>query len=155
MRHVSQALDDEHRTSLSLLERFERALGRRDDDELAALARPLLTQIDSDVEKHFRFEEDELFSRLRDAGDDDIAALLADEHADIRALSTELRPLLQSLAQGGLTAAQRAELKRLGLELTERMVAHIQKETMGLLPMLEDLLDDDTDRELALTYAGS
>lgn len=35
------------------------------------------------------------------------------------------------------------------------MVAHIQKETMGLLPMIEDLLDDDTDRELALAYADS
>lgn len=154
MRHVSRALDDEHRTSLSQLERFERALGGR-DAELTALARPLLAQIDSDVEKHFRFEEEELFPRLRDAGDDDIATLLADEHEDIRALSTELRPLLQALAEGGLAAGQRADLKRLGLELIERMVAHIQKETMGLLPMLEDLLDDDTDRELALAYAGT
>ena len=58
MRHVSQALDDEHRTSLSLLERFERARGRRDDDELAALARPPLTQIDSDEGKQSRFQWD-------------------------------------------------------------------------------------------------
>jgi hypothetical protein len=33
-------------------------------------------------------------------------------------------------------------------------VAHIQKETMALLPMLDDLLDDDSDRELAFAYAA-
>ena len=38
-------------------------------------------------------------------------------------------------------------------ELVERQVAHIQKETMALLPMLDDLLDDETDRQLAFTYS--
>jgi hypothetical protein len=37
--------------------------------------------------------------------------------------------------------------------MVERQVAHIQKETMALLPMLDDLLDDDTDRELSMSYA--
>ncbi len=45
-------------------------------------------------------------------------------------------------------------LKRGALELVERLVAHIQKETMALLPMLEDLLDEDSDRELAFAYAS-
>lgn len=35
------------------------------------------------------------------------------------------------------------------------MVSHIQKETMALLPLLEDLLDDETDRELAMAYVGA
>ena len=30
---------------------------------------------------------------------------------------------------------------------------HIQKETMALLPMLDDLLDEHTDRELPSSYA--
>ena len=39
------------------------------------------------------------------------------------------------------------------LELVERQVAHIQKETMALLPLLDDLLDAETDGQLALEYA--
>jgi len=42
-----------------------------------------------------------------------------------------------------------ARLRALGLELAERLTAHVQKEEMALLPMLEDLLDEDADRELA------
>jgi hypothetical protein len=44
-------------------------------------------------------------------------------------------------------------MKRYALDMIERQVAHIQKETMALLPMLDDLLDDDDDRELAFAYA--
>ena len=34
------------------------------------------------------------------------------------------------------------------------MVAHIQKETMALLPLLDDLLDEDSDRELSFAYSA-
>ena len=34
-----------------------------------------------------------------------------------------------------------------------REVAHIQKETMALLPMLDDFLDEESDRALAFAYA--
>ena len=45
-------------------------------------------------------------------------------------------------------------LKRGVLELVERLVSHIQKEEMALLPLLDDLLDDETDRQLAFAYAA-
>ncbi len=41
------------------------------------------------------------------------------------------------------------------MEIVERQVSHIQKETMALLPLLDDLLDDDTDRELSMAYASA
>jgi hemerythrin-like domain-containing protein len=41
------------------------------------------------------------------------------------------------------------------MELVERQVSHIQKEEMALLPMLSDLLDDETDRRLASEYTAS
>jgi hypothetical protein len=46
-------------------------------------------------------------------------------------------------------------LRPLALEFVERQVVHIQKETMALLPLLDELLDDDTDRDLAFAYAAS
>jgi len=154
-RHVPQALDQEHRTSLALLDRLERALARGQDEELAALARPLLRQIDGEVARHFGFEEDRLFPHLVDAGDGGIAALLTQEHGDIRDLCAELQPLALALAEGALAPSQRPAFNRLALELVERMVSHIQKETMALLPLLEDLLDEPTDQALALAYAGA
>jgi hypothetical protein len=35
------------------------------------------------------------------------------------------------------------------------MLAHIQKEEMALLPVLDDLLDAETDLELSTAYGGS
>ncbi len=46
-----------------------------------------------------------------------------------------------------------SEFRRLGIELIERLVSHIQKEEMGLLPMIETLIDDEQDAELSNNYA--
>ena len=152
---VSRALHDEHRASLDLLGRVERVLGapRAAGDELAPAARTLLKYLQQEVDRHFGFEERELFSRMSEAGESDLAALLAEEHESISAVAEDLQPLLQSAAAGQPFDA--AALQRLMPELIERQVAHIQKETMALLPLLDDLLDEDTDRDLAFAYASS
>jgi hemerythrin-like domain-containing protein len=153
-RQVSQALHAEHLATLELLGRVERAALRAADAELPSLAAALVRQIEHEIGRHFGFEEDDLFPRMADAGDADLAALLAEEHESIRAVAAELLPLARSAARGELAAADQAAFRRLALELVERMVAHIQKETMGLLPLLDDLLDDAADRELAFAYAA-
>jgi hemerythrin-like domain-containing protein len=153
VRQVSQALDAEHRASLEQLERLERALGGA-ASEWPPLASALVRQLEHEIGRHFDFEEGELFPRLSDAGDGGIAELLTEEHGNIREVAAELLPLARLLARASLPAGERATFRRLALELVERMVAHIQKESMALLPMLEDLLDDDTDRELAFGYAA-
>ena len=156
-RQVSNALDDEHRANLDLLGRvevsFARAGAARGGD-LAQLAGALARHIEHDVGRHFDFEERELFPRLADAGEGDIAGLLTEEHEAIRAVAGEVLPLARAAAAGALDDAGWDALRRGTLELVERLVAHIQKETMALLPMLEDLLDEDTDRELAFAYAS-
>lgn len=154
MRQVSRVLDDEHRSSIALLDRVGRALATGDDAALQALAAPLQRQLEHEIDHHFGFEEDELFPRMADAGDADLAELLTEEHETLRAVAAELQPLAAQLSAGTLSAAQRAALQRVASELVERQVAHIQKETMALLPMLDDLLDEETDRQLAFTYSA-
>jgi hypothetical protein len=39
--------------------------------------------------------------------------------------------------------------------MIEREMSHIQKETMALLPLVDDLLDEETDRDLAFGYAAT
>lgn len=151
-RQTARLLDDEHRANLQLLERVERAL-RGDDAGLAALAAPLVRQLDHEIGRHFAFEEEALFPLMADAGDGDLATLLAEEHATLREVAGELLPLARAAAAGPLAGDDAAALRRLAAELVERLVAHIQKETMGLLPLLDDLLDDEADRRLAFEYA--
>jgi iron-sulfur cluster repair protein YtfE (RIC family) len=160
MGHVSKALDDEHRTNLDLLGRVEQAFARAHgagasrDPEFAGLARNFGRHLRQDIGRHFDFEERELFPLLDAAGEGDIAELLKEEHDAIRAVATELLPLTDLAGAGALDDAGFGALKRAVLELVERQVAHIQKETMALLPVLDDLLDEPMDRALAMAYAS-
>ena len=153
-RQTPQALDAEHRASLALYGKLEQALVARDREGLARLAGPLARHLESEVSHHFDFEERELFPRLADAGEGDIAALLGEEHAAIREVAASLLPLVEA-GPATLDAAQTGDFRRLALELVERQVAHIQKESMALLPMLDDLLDDETDRALSFACTSA
>lgn len=152
-RQTANALDDEHRANLELLGRAERVFARAADAEWPPLAAQLVRHVEHEVDRHFGFEEAQLFPRMAEAGDADLAELLTEEHESIRAVAGELLPLARAAAAGPLGSADAAAFRRLVLELVERQVAHIQKETMALLPLLDDLLDDETDRTLAFAYA--
>ena len=161
MSQVSHALDTEHRASLELLGRLEQALARAPrgvppgDTGFGRLAGAFTRLIEQDIARHFDFEESELFTRMAAAGDSGIAALLQEEHAAIREVAAEILPLARAAAAGTLDGAGFEQFRRGTLEMVERQVGHIQKETMALLPLLDDLLDEDTDRELAFAYAAA
>jgi hemerythrin-like domain-containing protein len=158
-RQVNRLLDEEHRATLDLLghvgHAFVRASpsGAARDPLLARLAASLASHIERDIARHFEFEERELFPRLEAAGEGDIVGLLMEEHVAIREVTAELLPLARAAAAGTLEQSGWEALKRGALEMGERLTSHIHKETMALLPMLDDVLDDDTDRELAFAYA--
>ena len=161
MKEVSRALDDEHRTTLDLLGRTGQAFARAprpgtdEAAEASRVANALARFIEDHIDRHFGFEERELFPRLEAAGEGGIVSLLAEEHVTIRAVAAELLPLARKAAAGTLDDRGFEALKRGTPELVERLENHIQKETMALLPMLDDILDEDTDRELAFAYASS
>lgn len=154
---VGHALDTEHRANLDLLGRVEQALASASraaaDPEFAMLAKAFANAVEADIGRHFDFEENELFPRMAEAGEGDIAGLLKEEHDSIREVAAEVLPLARAAAAGTLDAEGFEALRRTALELVERQVAHIQKETMAMLPLLEDLLDEDVDRELSFGYA--
>jgi hemerythrin-like domain-containing protein len=152
-RHISRRLHEEHEATLALWGRLEQALALRGSkpptDEDLRLVRDCAAQIADEVTRHFAFEEADLFPLLAASGEGDIAELLAEEHATIRAAARRFGELVRP---GGEAEAQWPELRALALELAERLVSHVQKEEMSLLPSLEDLLDEETDRELAGSY---
>ena len=140
IRQVSRRLHEEHQATLTLWTRVEASLAAGKAD--AALMRSAAASVADEIQRHFAFEETELFPRLAAAGEDDIAQLLAEEHEAIRAAG------LRFIAAAKANPLD-AGLKSLGLELAERLVSHVQKEEMSMLPALDDLLDDVTDEALA------
>jgi hemerythrin-like domain-containing protein len=157
LRQVSRTLDEEHRASLALLGRIESALARapRPDPALTGLIGEFARALDGEIGRHFKFEEDALFPRMVESGDGDLAGLLAEEHAAIREVAAELLPLAHAATRSTLDEAGWAALRRCTQEIVERLVGHIEKEQAALVPLVDDLLDDDADRELAFGYAGA
>jgi iron-sulfur cluster repair protein YtfE (RIC family) len=145
-RHISRRLHEEHEATLVLWSRVEASLAANRPD--ASLLKTAAAALAEELDRHFAFEEAELFPRLAAAGEADIGLLLADEHATIREIGREFMALVKS-------EPGNPRLRVLGLELAERLVSHVQKEEMSLLPSLDDLLDEDADQELSACYAAA
>jgi hemerythrin-like domain-containing protein len=159
-RQVTAHLHREHVETLGLLERVEAALIRRKappvagDAEWARLLAELDANLAKEIGRHFAFEEKELFPLFTGGGDREIALLLAEEHQAILGLARRIIPLLRAAAGGG-AAGEWPGLREMILELIERQVAHIQKEEMSLLPILEDRIADEQDAELLNRYLAA
>ena len=144
-RQVSRRLHEEHEATLALCSRLEASVAAGASD--AALMRAAAAALAGEVERHFAFEDTELFPRLTAGGEGDLAELLQEEHATIRAAAARFIAAVKENPAA-------PSLKPLGLEVAERLASHAQKEEMSLLPALDALLDEETDRELASAYAA-
>ena len=145
IRQVPRRLHEEHEATLSLCSRLEATLAAGKSD--APLMRAAAAALAGEIERHFAFEETELFPRLSAAGEGDMAELLQEEHVAIRAAAVRFIALVK-------TNPLDPGLRAVGLELAERLASHAQKEEMSLLPALDNLLDEGTDHELACAYAA-
>lgn len=137
---VSRRLHEEHQATLALCSRLEASLAAGKSD--AALMRAAAAAFAGEVERHFAFEDTELFPRLTAGGEGDLVELLQEEHATIRAAAAQFIALVRENSFSN-------ELRVVGLELAERLASHAQKEEMSMLPALDDLLDEATDEALA------
>jgi hemerythrin-like domain-containing protein len=160
---VSQTLHDEHRQTIALVERLEQLIARRWGDDppnagdpgVARLLTDLTTWAEAEINRHFDFEEEQLFSYLAAPGDAAIGASLIDEHRVIRRLGARIATLAHAASDRPLDAVEWTEFRRLGQELCESIQAHVQKEEMALLPVLEDEMDPDTEVRLYQQYVDN
>ena len=159
---ISQTLHDEHRETVMLMERVEhlvtshrRAPPDAKDPTTARFLRALADGVEAEVRRHFDFEEQHVFPFLQSIGDQAIGAHLTDEHNAMRPLGEQLAALARTGADEGFDAASWDQFRRLGLELFERTLAHVQKEEMALLPLIEDAMDKETEAQLFQDYVGN
>jgi DUF438 domain-containing protein len=160
MNRISQTLHEEHRATIALMERLEQLMVRfrksdfpdAKDAGVTQLLNDLAASIENEVQRHFAFEEEKLFSYLNDVGDAAISEHLTEEHAAIRPVALALAKLAKDARVQGFDAARWGEFRRLGQELCERMVAHVQKEEMALLPLLDENMNPDVEVQLYESY---
>ena len=159
---ISQAIHEEHRATIALMERLEQLLARHrraPPDTSAAGVTQLLADlaagVEADVRRHFDFEEGRLFAYLEAVGDEAIGAHLTDEHSAMRPLGMRLAEVAREAAARGFNEASWAEFRRLGQEFCERVIAHVQKEEMALLPLLEETMDADAEMRLYEEYVAT
>ncbi len=159
---ISQTLHDEHRATVALMERLEQLLarGRRSvpdkaDSNVARLLSDLSTGVEAEVERHFAFEENHLFPYLEAMGDADIGVHLTSEHAAMRPLGVRVGAIARAAMANGFAPSEWEEFARLAQELSDRMLAHVQKEEMALLPVLEESMDSETEARLYEEYVES
>lgn len=156
---VSRKLHEEHCATLAVMEQLEALIARRNDasarnrDSLDSVhLRGAASFIESELVRHFDFEEESLFGRLEADGEGSICAYLIDEHRVLRPLGMRLAALARGAASGELSETDEEELRRTALQFCDGLRAHVQKEELALLPALEDALDEQTDARLHDAY---
>lgn len=156
---ISQTLHDEHGATVALMEGLEklisshrRSIPDASDPNVRRFLGDLARDLASDIDRHFTFEEGSLFTYLEAMGDVAIGEHLTSEHEAMRPLARELIGLVKTATERGFDQPGWDAFKRAGQELCERMLAHVQKEEMALLPILEDVLDADTEAQLFEKY---
>ena len=156
---VCQKLYEEHAAVQALLQRLEQAVAKQRDDvpdakdpPLAKLMSDLASELPGEVDRHFDFEEAELFSFLAEAGNAGIGAHLTYEHSIIRPIGAALVKLIKEVRGQGFNAASWAEFRKHGQQLVMTLAPHAHKEDMALLPMLEDAMDEAKEEELYEKY---
>ncbi|MCP4316154.1 MAG: hemerythrin domain-containing protein [Hyphomicrobiales bacterium] len=159
---TTQILHEEHRATMAMIEDLETFIGRAgrrapgvDDPAVRTVLQKIATAIDGEVSDHFAFEENELFTRLSEAGDTDICDHLSEEHRAILPLGQEVVDRARVALADGFDDQSWGEFRTPAGELIERLQAHIQKEEMALLPMVEELLDAETDFALSEAYGSA
>ena len=158
-RRTAQLLHEDHQATVVVIESLDQLLAKArkkapdtSDPGVMKTLQAAGSAIEEEVSEHFAFEENELFPRLEEMGDVSIGVHLREEHRALLPLGKSVAEKARDAMANGFTADSWTEFRTVAAELIERMFAHIQKEEMALLPLLEDLLDAETDMELSTAY---
>ena len=90
----------------------------------------------------------QLAALIHDGFVERLADLLCEEHQVIRAVAGPLLELVARARAQSLDAAGWKSLRTLSLELADRLGSHARMEEDALVPVVDEILDDNTDLEI-------
>ncbi|HUX62424.1 hemerythrin domain-containing protein [Sulfuricella sp.] len=124
-RHSAlQSLSREHHGALVLALACTRAASSGSNEKIHAACERVARQFETDLEPHFRQEEDALLPLLRNAGQDALVRRTLDDHACLRAMAN------------ALCSRDPACLGEFGKTLSD----HVRFEEQGLFPIAEQVV---------------
>lgn len=156
LTELGQVLHEEHfRILVSICglenrvsgEMRDRPLDPTDGEDLRQLDE-LLASLDGVIEHHV-FEETVVFPLISDGGDADLALLLMREHGAIEPMARRLRNVTLEMVDGHVGNGRWDEFCAAAHALVQEVMAHLQREELGIVQRLDTLLDPETDRRLA------
>src|ERR1700693_3082741 len=108
-KRVSQKLHEEHGAPVAPMQLSEQITARYPrrgqpavaDAAVKQLLTDLVTGVQGEIERHFSFEEDHLFTYLTEMGDEATGASLTEEHRAIRPIGTRIAMLARAAAAQG------------------------------------------------------
>ncbi len=155
---ICQTLHDEHLANIALLQRVGQLLAAQgpippdNNQAVQRLLSDLGSSMASEVKRHFDFEESALFTYLDSIGESAIGIHLTEEHSMLRPLISQLCETAHGRRERGFDVDSWHQFRRLGAELCGQLSAHIQKEEMALLPLIEENMDSATENRLYQDY---
>lgn len=158
---ITRRLSREHHDVGQLMARLQSLLAAaasqpdwRDPRARRVLA-DLKAALEGEIPRHFAIEESELFPLIAEEGDPEMVDLLQEDHRTILALAAEIRPLVVHALERGVLELDRWEsLRSRGQAFATELASHADKEELGLVPALDELLDADEDRRIQSRYAA-
>lgn len=155
---LSEILHEEHQRTLVVLDELDGWRGKEQPADLETIKKLLEALVDvaeSDIRCHYAFEENHLFPILRTHGAEFMTNMLQGEHAIIRPIAIELSGVAQTALIEGFTAVTWEKFLELSFEFIGHETFHIQKEEMGLINALNQMLDAETEAPLIEAYKTS
>ena len=122
---VCHKLHDEHMATLALLERLERFVAKGEpaaasDSGTRSFLIDLAAAFESEVWRHFDFEEDYLFDYLVAEGDTELPRHLTDEHVQIKAVAERVIAMARAAAVAPFSPSAWCEFRPLSQQLIEQ-----------------------------------
>lgn len=121
--------------------------------EAKKLLADLNAAFSSELPRHFEVEEKDLFPLLADSGLEQLVDILLEDHRLIRDLITILKPLIsKALKESKLSELEWQTFFQQADALITELSAHAEKEDAGLVPELEEILDEKQAEEIYKRY---
>jgi len=157
---ISQTLHDEHDATVALMEQLERflACNRRGGPpgsaagNVARLLSDLSVGLGTEVEWYFAFEENPSAHIFGGDGRRRHRCAVDERARGHSAAWSARRRDCAAAAAKSFALAEWEEFVRLGQELVDCLPAHVQKEEMALLPVIEETMDAETEARLYQEY---
>lgn len=158
--HITRLLIQEHEALMTVMERLigivrntrQSGYSAVVGDDIKAVLSLLPHFVRSEIGPHFAFEEDHLFPLIDARSGSEHVRVLLDDHRQVRPLGFRLLMLVELIENEGFNEKSWEEFHNVAIDFATRICNHARFENAVTIPLVNDALDEETDRKLVEFY---